>query len=158
VELFLLPSQVTTWASWRDEHPETLAMINDVASLGQRRQSFSPDFVVGLLLAEESKAYYFQDVAAEEVINDNMGPFPVVVWASENNFHAYLRQVGDRVLTFRAEGETLIDEETQTVWNISRGLAIEGQLKGQALQPVPGSTAFDWAWFDFYPNSALYAP
>jgi hypothetical protein len=158
IELFLLPSQVTTWASWRNEHPGTLVMINDVGNLGRRRQTFSPDFVIGLLLAEEAKAYYFQDVADEEVINDHMGQFPIVVWASEDNFHAYLRQVGDQVLTFRTDGDNLIDEETETVWTLSRGLAVEGPLKGEALQAVPGSTAFDWAWFDFYPNSTLYAP
>ena len=38
VELFLLPSQVTSWASWKEEHPNTLAMINDVEKLGSRRQ------------------------------------------------------------------------------------------------------------------------
>jgi hypothetical protein len=30
--LFLLPSQLTTWGSWKAEHPETLAMINDVGN------------------------------------------------------------------------------------------------------------------------------
>jgi hypothetical protein len=158
VELFLLPSQVTTWRSWKEEHPSTLAMINDVDRVGSRRQGFDPDFVIGLLLAGEAKAYYFEDAAAVGIINDQLGEFPIVVWASGDNFHAYLRQVEDRTLTFRSEGELLVDEETGSTWDVARGRAMDGPLTGHALQPVPGSTAFDWAWLDFYPDSDFYQP
>jgi hypothetical protein len=158
VELFLLSSQVTTWASWKEEHPQTLAMTNEVDRLGPRRQGFSPDFVIGLLLAGDSKAYYFRDVAAEGLINDRIGEIPIFVWASEDNFHAYIRQVDDQVLTLRIIGEDVVDEETGSVWDVARGIAKEGLLRGSVLQPVPGSTAFDWAWLDFYPESEFYTP
>lgn len=159
VALNLLPSQVTTWASWKNEHPETLAMINDLERLGtRRRQGFSPNFVIGLILAGHAKAYYYEDAAAVGVINDMLGDVPIVVWASGDNFHSYVRQAGERRLTFRAEDDTLVDEETGSTWDVARGLATDGRLKGQALQPVPGSTAYDWAWRDFYPGSEFYVP
>jgi len=158
VQLFLIPSQVTTWGSWKQEHPETLAMINDVDRVGLRRQGFSENFVIGLILAEQSKAYYFRDAAAQGVINDRLGDFPIVVWAAGDIFHAYIRQVGERTLTFRAEGEALVDEETGSTWDVARGLAVDGPLKGEVLQSVPGSTAYDWAWRDFYPDSEFYTP
>ena len=158
VQLFLIPSQVTTWGSWKQEHPETLAMINDVDQVGLRRQGFSQNFVIGLILAGRSKAYYFQDAAAQGVINDWLGDFPIVVWASGDVFHAYIRQVGERTLTFRAEGEALVDQETGSTWDVARGLAVDGPLKGEVLQSVPGSTAYDWAWRDFYPDSEFYTP
>jgi hypothetical protein len=81
---------------------------------------------------------------------------PIFVWAADNNFHAYIRQVGDQVLTFELAGGDLVDVETGSTWNITRGLATGGPLKGQSLQPVPGSTAYDWAWLDFYPESEFY--
>jgi hypothetical protein len=158
VELFLLPSQVTTWASWRGEHPQTLAMTNDLDRLGSNRQGFSPDFVIGLLLAGDSKAYYFRDVSAEGLINDRLGEFPIFIWGSENNFHAYIRQVDDQILSFRLDGETVVDDETGSVWDVARGIATEGPLTGSVLQPVPGSTAYDWAWLDFYPQAEFYTP
>ncbi len=158
VELFLLPSQVTTWQSWKAEHPETLAMINDVDRLGARRQGFSPHFVIGLILAQNAKAYYYTDVAAVGVLNDALGDVPIVVWAADENFHAYIRQVDGRTLTFRAEGDHLVDAETGSTWNVARGLAITGPLRGQALRPLPGSTAYDWAWLDFYPDSEFFTP
>lgn len=159
VELFLLPSQVTTWASWRAEHPDTLAMINDLDRVGlQRRQTFSKNFVIGLILAGQAKAYYFKDAAAGGAINDTLGPFPVLVWANGDNFHAYVRQVGEQTLTFDLAGEALVDRETGSTWDVARGLATSGPLQGQALQAVPGSTAFDWAWRDFFPASEFYVP
>ncbi len=158
IQLFLLPSQVTTWAGWKQEHPETLAMINDVERLGTRRQGFSPHFVIGLNLAGQAKAYYYIDAATAGVINDTLGDIPIVVWAADNNFHAYIRRAGDLPLTFHAEGDKLIDDETGSTWDVSRGLATGGPLRGQALQPVPDSTAYDWAWLDFYPDSDFYTP
>lgn len=158
VELFLLPFQLTTWSSWRAEHPDSLAMTNDVNRLG-RRQGFDPDFVIGLILDGESKAFYYQDVADRVVVNDWLAEFPVVVWTADNNFHAYLRQANDQTLTFQAEaGGKLVDVETGSTWDVTNGLATHGPLQGQGLQPVPSSSAYDWAWLDFYPESDFYEP
>ena len=115
-------------------------MINDVGngtrfSLGRGR--FYRDFVIGLVLGDKSNAYYFGDVADVGVVNDTLGDFPVAVWAKDDRFHAYIRQVDDRTLTFRAEGETLVDEETGSTWDVARGLAVEGPLKGKSCKLCP---------------------
>lgn len=157
VELFLLPSQLTTWAEWKAAHPETLAMTNDVSRV-RFTQGFDAEFVIGLVLAETAKAYYFEDVAAVTAVNDTIGDYPVVVWAQGSGFHAYLRQVGDQVLTFHAKGKGLVDVETGSSWDVSRGLATAGPLTGRSLQPVPTLSAFDWAFSDFYPDASFYQP
>ncbi len=156
VELFLLPSQLTTWSAWKAEHPNTLAMINDYGGFAPFRQRFDPDFVIGLVLATEAKAFYYRDVESAGIVNDFVGQIPVMVWAGDENFHAYVRQVDDQILTFRLEGDRLVDEETGSTWNISRGLATDGPLKGLSLQGVPSSSSFDWAWEDFYPQTEFY--
>jgi hypothetical protein len=158
VQLNLLPSQLTTWASWKQEHPETLAMINDVERLGSRRQGFSREFVIGLVLAGHAKAYYYTDAEAAGVINDTLGDVPIVIWAAGEAFHVYVREAGGRTLAFRAEGETLVDQETGSTWDPVRGLAKSGPLKGESLQPVPSLSSYDWAWRDFYPDSEFYSP
>ena len=158
IELFLLPSQIATWSSWRDAYPDTLVMTNDHERLGAFRERFDPDFVIGLLMNGETKAFYFSDVFDAGIVNDFIGDIPIVVWAEEGRFHAYVRQVDAQVLTFSAEGDTLIDSETGTHWDVARGLATEGSLQGQSLLGVPGSSAFDWAWRDFYPESDFYQP
>ncbi len=121
-ELFLLPPQITTWASWKAEYPNTLAMINDYQRVGFT-QKFDPDFVIGLILVDDVMDYYYRDVEAAEVVNDFVGTVSVMVTASDENFHAYIRQVGDQILTFRLEGDKLVDDETGSTWNITSGLA-----------------------------------
>jgi len=159
VELFILPSQVTTWSNWKDDHPSTSAMINDVNRLSfGRRQGFNPDFVLGLLLTEQAKAFYYRDVAAEGLVNDEFAGLPIVVWASDTGLNAYVRMVGDQVLTFEIRGDQILDQETGSRWNLGRGLALDGPLRGEALQGVPGTSSYDWAWRDFYPNSEFYSP
>ena len=157
-ELTLLPAQVTTWGNWKSTFPETLVMTNDLTQLNFLHQGFSKDFVIGLLIEEQAKAYYFRDVEKAGVINDMMGEFPVLVWAAEDDYRTFLRQVGEDVLGFRLEDGVLKDGETGSTWDVRLGLATDGPLKGQGLQPVPSLTSFDWAWLDFYPVSEIYRP
>jgi hypothetical protein len=132
-------------------------MVNDVDRVGAR-QRFDTNFVIGLLLAGESKAFYYGDVAEVGVVNDVLGAVPIFVWAGDNNFHAFVRQVFDQLLTFKLEGGVLIDEETGSTWDLTRGLATSGQLIGESLQPVPSLSSYDWAWRDFYPETDFYQP
>ena len=85
-----------------------------------------------------------------------VGDEPVVVWVDEatGTVRAYLRRAANRLLEFEPAGaDTLRDRETGTVWSATNGLALSGPLAGQALSPVPWTSAFDWAWRDFYPES-----
>ena len=149
IELFLLPSQVTTWANWKAEHPGTLLMSTSLSRIRFGGQRFSEDFVIGLVLGDQARAYGYPDVVAAGIINDMLGEFPVMVWADDANYHAYLRRVDDRTLTFVTDGERITDEQTGSEWDIRRGLAISGPLQGQVLQQVPSLTSYDWAWQDF---------
>jgi hypothetical protein len=159
VELFLLPSQLSSWASWRAEHPHTLVAVNDIERFSHfPPQRFRANFVIGLVLGATARAYPYETVAAAVVVNDELDGVPVMIWAADDSFYAYLRQVGGQTLTFRSENGVLLDNETGSTWYPARGLAVDGPRRGQGLQPIPSLTAFDWAWFDFYPDSDLYAP
>ena len=158
VELNLLPFQLTSWGSWKDAYPDTLVMTNQLGRMGTGRQKFSPDFVVGLVLADEARAYYYIDILQAEVINDELAGVPIMVWAVGDTYQAYIRNVGDQTLTFVVEGDILMDIETGSTWDTMRGLAIDGPLKGESLQPVPSLSSYDWAWRDFYPQSGFYEP
>ena len=158
IQLNLLPFQLTTWAKWKEAHPHTLVMANELNRIGRHRQGFQPDFVIGLILGENAKAYYYDDVIDQGAVNDALGDVPVVIWASGEIYNAYIRQVDGQNLTFRAEGDSLIDLETSSVWDVNRGLATSGPLEGSSLRAVPSLSSFDWAWDDFYPDSEIYSP
>ena len=158
VLLDLLPFQLTTWERWKESYPHTLVMTNDTEFLGLRRQGFQPDFVIGLTLGTDTKAYYFTDVEGLGVVNDWLGDVPVLVWADKDIYHAYVRIVAGETLTFWLDGKHMVDQETGSRWDPALGLAVSGQLAGQALKPVPSLSSFDWAWEDFYPDSTFFQP
>ena len=158
IELFLLPSELTTWGEWRARHAYTTALINDLERFGRRRHAFSPDFVIGLVLDGQAKGFYFTDIAAAGIVNAAVGEIPVVLRASGDSWQAYLRIADGRVLTFVYADDKVVDLETGSSWDFTRELATTGTLAGHALQPVPSMSAFDWAWVDFYPEAALYHP
>lgn len=157
-KLELLPFQLTTYANWIETHPETLVMINDYPRLSFRQQGFAPNFVIGLVLADQAKAYYYEDVEAAGLINDTLGEFPIVLWAENNEYQAFMRTKGDQTLFFKLEDGVITDTETDSVWDLRRGLAKDGPLMGEGLQAVPTLSSYDWAFEDFYPDSDIYQP
>lgn len=88
-------------------------------------------------------------------INADLAGQSVVLWAFDNDFRVFLRRAEDYVLEFAIAGDAIIDVETGSTWDIQRGLAKSGPLAGQALQQVASSTAFDWAWVEFYPDAKI---
>ncbi len=158
VQLNLLPSQLTTWGNWKGAFPHTLVMSDDTEFLGLRRDRFQPNFVIGLVLGQDAKAYAYEHVERTGVINDLLGNVPVLVWARDEIYQAYIRVVDERVLTFSLDGEILVDVATGTRWDPQLGLGINGPLAGRSLQPVPSLSSYPWAWLDLYTKSEFYKP
>jgi len=156
VELELLPNQLVPWGTWKEAHPNTLALKVDRARY--RRETFRPEYVIGVALGESATAFPYKLAAQTGIINDDVGPYPVVVYVNSeaHSVHVYLRQVDERVLIFVQQGGLVQDEETGSTWQMDRGLSVDGPLKGQALRSVPYIPAFPEAWRDFYPHSRWY--
>ncbi len=158
--LELIPAAIVPWRTWKFEHPHTLAMTNDKSGVFGREERPQDGWVIGITIGEYSKAYYYLDLTEAGVVNDFVGPYPVALYADAEtrNVHAYLRQVGDQVLTLGLDGsgDFLVDEETGTTWTIGQGLGRRGMLQDENLLLVPYLSSFDWAWLDFHPDSEFY--
>ena len=157
--LTLIPAGIMPWDAWLSGHPGTLVLDAGRTSLfGTSRKKFSSDFVIGIALGEAAKAYPFVLASQKAIINDHIGPFPVVVLADPETkaIRAFLRIVGQDELAFTLQGDTLVDQQTGSTWDIDRGIAVDGPLRGEVLQRVPYITSFDWAWEDFYPHTEFY--
>lgn len=116
----------------------------------------------------------FRDIAyphaftrAQRVYNDFELGVPIVIFhipgarsALDNSQIALSRQIGSRgmfrrtvdgeVLTFRFAYSSIFDEQTQSEWDIS-GLAINGPLEGERLEPVPFTESFAFSWLAYRP-------
>ncbi len=153
-----LPATLDTWSGFSARHPYALVLSNGLS--GPRVILATPrdNWVIGLALGDAAAAVDFSHARLAGLVQLTVGDAPVMVWVDEatGTVRAYLRRVADRLLNFEAAGDdTLRDRETGTLWSAANGLALSGPLAGQALSPVPWTSAFDWAWRDFYPESAF---
>jgi hypothetical protein len=65
----------------------------------------------------------------------------------------YCREVRGRELTFAWRGGVPTDTQTGTAWDAVTGRAVEGELAGEELTPLPAMTSRRDAWLRFYPRS-----
>jgi len=71
---------------------------------------------------------------------------------------AYHPVLDGDVLTFRVEGDRILDEQTNSVWTVD-GLAVEGPLFGRRLSAIPEAHVAYWfAWAAFHPDTELWGP
>lgn len=154
-----LPAALVPWASWRAEHPSTL-VLQEERRFGFFSERSQDNFVIGVALGGAAKAYYWRDLAKARVINDKVGAQPILVYAdpSTRRVQTLLRTVGNRTLTFALRDGRLIDQDTGSTWDPLRGISIAGPRRGDVLRTIPHNSSFDWAWRDFYPQTAFYKP
>ena len=156
--LRLIPAAIGPWDAWLADHPDTLVLESQGGRYGSRPQRFTSDFVIGIALGEDAKAYPFSLASSEGAVNDRIGPYALVVVADAEtkSVHSFLRTAADQELEFTLSDDMLVDVQTGSIWDLARGIAIEGPLRGEVLQRVPYITAYDWAWKDFYPHTQFY--
>ncbi len=180
--LTMLPATVITWGAWRREHPDGLLLRKEepskatyasywnsgtVGVAGETLKDsrlLAKQYVVGVRVADQPKAYPYARLSTQPVVNDTLGGTPLVVVFDEAHGGAgivFSRQVQDRTLTFALQRTTettvlLTDEETGTLWHGLTGDASEGPLAGQRLRQLPATDSFWFGWKDHFPNTAVW--
>ncbi len=179
-DLEMVPSQLTSWGAWKEQHPETLALDRGFTGpssdayisyynsqgagiLGESNFDVrlpTKSLVVGLDGETSQMAYPAGLMLATEVVNDTLEDTPLVVFANrESSAITVFRRTVDRTtLTFeqRSEPNLVTDMESGSVWDKGTGLAVEGDLKGKQLEPHRFILSFWFAWSDFYPDTKVY--
>lgn len=128
--------------------------------------------VAAVSLNGEDVAYPFSVLEEVRVVNDTVGGEPVVVFFSpgtrsalDRSAIADSREIGStgvfspsldgRTLTFRLDGDRIVDEETGSTWNVL-GRATAGSLDGEELTPIVHGNHFWFAWGIFKPDTRIY--
>ena len=179
-KLELVASQLTTWGSWKQEFPETLALdiraprLDQYADyyaspsagvLGRANQDtrlHSKELVVGITGTSAQRAYGHGELADVGALNDTFEGAAIVVAIDSVSGAAgvYRREVDGRELSF-VEGANpgdMSDVETGSTWSKLTGSALEGELKGSALATYEYFNSFWFGWVDYYPNTEVYEP
>ncbi|MEM7272172.1 MAG: DUF3179 domain-containing protein [Actinomycetota bacterium] len=193
--LDFLPTSIVSYGDARDSFPDALSLSratgfdipygsNPYTGYSSTSQPFlfsgelddrfpALSRVVGVNTEDGRKAYPFQLIEPEGVVNDTIGDLPVAVFwggdtadaldqstiadsAAIGTGIAFDRRVGDQLLTFTTGGDDLfVDDETGTTWSLL-GLGIDGPLAGERLQVIDHRNEFWFAWAAFFPDASVY--
>jgi hypothetical protein len=185
--LTFIPTLHTNWGTWKELHPDTLVVSPNLF----RRDSYDSyyisdregvigrgplgggpsrdgdirpkEYVIGVRLAGQARAYPFRALQQEPVINDEVGEIPIVVLFDQMTLSGTVfdRRLEDgTVLTFDSEihDRLVKDNDTNSEWNILTGQAVSGPLAGTQLAQVPITYSFWFGWIDYHTDSTVYQP
>jgi hypothetical protein len=168
-----------TLAEWISYYPNTLILQPDSSFLEkykglkgfdegsidsdlERRDSGSwekKSWIIGISLNHFSRAYDWNDLLKQKVINDSIHNTPVVLALHNDNssFSCWKSMVGDSVLVFVRNDslERLQDLQSGSLWDYT-GVCRVGYFKGKQLQTVQAYQEFWHSWKTFHPNTAVY--
>ena len=128
--------------------------------------------VIALSVDGVDAAFPFSILSRERVANNQIGNQDVVVLFKRGTLSAFVDllvgapteigasgvfdpHVDGTKLTFRREGETFVDDQTGSVWDITGG-AVEGPLAGKRMDPIVHGDHFWFAWGAFKPDTLIY--
>lgn len=150
-----MPSTFTQWSSWRDAHPDTVALDTPTSQGGFRFENMA----VVLEFGEDPVAYPFLMLWEAGVANDVVAGAQVAVVidpTDRTRWAVFSRLLDDRVVTLEQRGAEIVDVETGSVWDPVRGQALSGPLKGEILDLLPGFTSHPRDFLTFWPKGRFW--
>lgn len=163
-----IASVQVTLAEWLTVHPDSRIMQADPAFLHEYAKDYAYErgskrggltgtdtsswaeksWVVGVTVGAASKAFDWNRLRAERIINDQVGGTPVliVLAADDASFYAFARP--DTSVRFSLRGDSLV--------SVSGRYALNGSGANGALQAVQASQEFWHSWRSFQPNTERY--
>lgn len=176
-----LPVVQTTWSWWRAKFPETLVLKKDAEIKSSRYERYFKDpdragmFTVewlkerlpaktkvhGIVRGPHALAVSDEKLTPGAILNVDVGADPVVVMrAGDGGVRAYVAKKEETRLEFFLTGTgegngTVHDKQTDSGWDLDRGVCLTGELEGTQLEEVVTLLAFWFAWSNFYPKTEI---
>lgn len=179
-KLETVPLTLTTWAKWKEVHPDTVALRKardggdpyefyysgrSAGVIGESNKDNrlpTKALVLGIGAGSDPLAVPHSQLRSQPLANiSNAGKRAVVFFdTATNTALAYDAEVDGRELSFelveKNGREWLQDDQTGTLWVPFTGQALDGELAGSALKRLDAVNVFWFAWSDFYPDTEIW--
>jgi Protein of unknown function (DUF3179) len=122
------------------------------------------ELVLGINIGNDVRAYPLQILVWHEIVNDNVGGFPVAVTYCPLCFtnQVFNRTLEDgEILEFGTSGKlfnsnlVMYDRTTKSLWSQAMAQAIVGNLAGVELERIPFDIAYWKEWKQLYSDSKV---
>jgi len=153
-----LPATMTDWRTWHDAHPQTTVAMLTRSERRLRRDVYREldRYVIGLTDGDSARAWRFDRLLAEPVVNDRLGDVAVVVVFDQAGMTAvlYERTIDGRTIVFEEKDGNLVDPQTRARWDLLTGQSTNAD--GRHLTRLPGIVAFTHSWRRFHPETTFW--
>ena len=153
----LLPSSLTLWGAWKEEHPRTVAL--DV-SAGFDRFSLSQMALV-IDFGTDVAAYSVPMLRDVGVVNDVVAGVEVAVLidpADDQRWAVFSRRLDDTIVELSIVDGEVVDVASGTRFDPTRGIGRGGDLDGEILDLLPAFTSFPKDVPTFWPEARFWRP
>ena len=183
--LLLIPSDELTFKLWKAEQPRG-TVLKDVAEYTSGYASkdwdvkmkkaptvishaqpgiADRDVMLGIRAFGASRAFPYEAVIASKLVQDRVGPEPVllVVGPDNQSVRAFRVRVPNasgppqfyRTFDKAPESSLMMDDATGSKWNF-QGCAVEGPAKGACLDRVEVIKDYWFDWRQYNPNTTVF--
>lgn len=161
--LTVIPSVITTWSSWLEEHPQTSVVVFDRSADRYSSTIYAkraPRYGIGLVHEDAARFWRFDRLEQQPLVNDAWQDLQLVVYFDVDTQTPVVwnRQIDRRTLVFEQTDGVIRDTETQSHWNLFVGKATEGPLAGTQLTATSAIISFKNAWDRFHEDSSQWEP
>ncbi len=153
----LLPSSLTLWGAWKEEHPRTVAL--DVRA-GFDRFSLSQMALV-IDFGTDVAAYSVPLLREVGVVNDVVAGLEVAVLIDPTNdqrWAVFSRRLDDTIVELSIVDGEVVDVASGTRFDPTRGIGRGGDLDGEILDLLPAFTSFPKDVPTFWPEARFWKP
>ncbi len=153
----LLPSSLTLWGAWKEEHPQTVAL--DV-SAGFDRFSLSQMALV-IDFGTDVAAYPVPMLRDVGVVNDVVAGVEVAVLIDpmdDQRWAVFSRRLDDAIVELSIVDGEVVDVASGTRFDPIRGIGRGGDLDGEILDLLPAFTSFPKDVPTFWPEARFWQP
>jgi hypothetical protein len=180
--LTLVPSDELTWALWKSEQPSG-TVLNDLAPFVSQysrkdwdvRMGRAPvvinfpekgvaqrDIMLGLQAFGVSRAFPYDAVLKDKLIEDHVGAEPVILVLGPDDqsvrvFRRRIPGVSEVPEFYRVSPSEFMDDATGSTWNF-QGCAVSGKSQGKCLERVEVIKDYWFDWRNYNPETTIYRP
>ena len=153
----LLPSSLTLWGAWKEEHPRTVAL--DVPA-GFDRFSLSQMALV-IDFGTDVAAYSVPLLREVGVVHDVVAGLEAAVLidpADDQGWAVFSRRLDDTIVELSIVDGEVVDLASGTRFDPTRGIGRGGDLDGEILDLLPAFTSFPKDVPTFWPEARFWKP
>ena len=119
----------------------------------------SRDLMLGISAFGVSRAYPVNRVFAAKLIEDRLGPEPILIVAAPDgkSIRVFCARTSDGEIAseFYRTGDTFMDAATGSTWDFN-GCATKGRLAGVCLPPVDALKDYWFDWRNYHPDTSIF--